>query len=230
MPAVVVAPLSANDVSAVVSYAGPRGIPVSVQGTAHTAGGQSVHPDGITVATKSLADVEVMDSRGKRAIVQAGVTWMRLVRQACRENLIPPVLTTNLFTTVGGTLAFGGLGPFSFRYGTQADNCTAIELVTGDGQICSCSEVQNKKLFDLARCGMGQFGVITKASVKLLPATNSFLALTVFHGDLAAWQDTLFRLHEHAAIAAVATDVSWPLDKPGQPLLTTSIEVRSRSV
>ena len=63
-----------------------------------------------------------------------------------------------------------GLGVASFRYGTQADNVDELEVVTGTGEIVTCSREQNRDLFDVVRCGLGQFGVITRAKVRLRKA------------------------------------------------------------
>src|SRR5207247_5228504 len=117
---------------------------------------------------------------------QAGVKWEDLVRQAIPQGLVPPVLTNNLGVTIGGTLSVAGLGVASFRFGAQGDNVTEIETVTGTGDIVVSSENREREVFDAVRSSFGQFGVITRARLKLRrcsPRTRTYFLLYV---DLGA--------------------------------------------
>ena len=77
--------------------------------------------------------------------MQAGIKWRALVEHLAPQRLSPPVLTNNLDVTVGGTLSMGGLGVASWRYGTQADNCLELEVVTGTGEIVRCSDERESR-------------------------------------------------------------------------------------
>ena len=87
--------------------------------------------------------------------------WRDLVAAAVPRGLVPPVLTNNLGVSIAGTLSVAGLGVASYRYGTQADNALELEVVTGEGEVVTCSAEENRDLFDVVRCGFGQFGIIT---------------------------------------------------------------------
>ena len=70
-----------------------------------------------------------------------------------------------------------GLSTTSHTYGSQADNVTELEVVTGDGRCLRCSADSNSALFDCARFGPGQFGAITEARIRLrkaLPNVRSY--------------------------------------------------------
>ena len=73
------------------------------------------------------------------------------------RGLVPRVLTNNLNVAISGTLSMAGLGVASFRYGTQADNVVELQVVTGTGEIVTCSREENRELFDVVRCGLSQF-------------------------------------------------------------------------
>ena len=73
-------------------------------------------------------------------------------------------LTTNyLGLSVGGTLAVGGIGGSTSRYGMQTDNVLELDAVTGDGHELTCSAESNPHAFDAVRAGLGQCGIITRA-------------------------------------------------------------------
>jgi FAD/FMN-containing dehydrogenase len=97
------------------------------------------------------------------------------------------VLTNNLGVTLAGTTSMAGLGVASFRYGTQADNAVEIEVVTGAGEILTCNAEQNREACEMFRCGLGQFGLITKVTMRLRECPPNVRAYTLLYDDLAAF-------------------------------------------
>jgi FAD/FMN-containing dehydrogenase len=168
-PRAVVRPASAGDVVALLARARAEGAPVSTRGAAHSQSGQSLTDGGYVLDMTSLSHIGAIDTDAGTVTCEAGVVWSDLVAALAPHHLVPPVLTNNLNVTVGGTLSMAGLGVASFRAGTQADNCTALTVVTGAGDVVPCSATKNRELFDLARCGLGQFGVITEATLRVRP-------------------------------------------------------------
>jgi cytokinin dehydrogenase len=128
----------------------------------------------------------VLAVREDAVTVQAGIKWRALLERISPRRLLPPVLTNNLDVTVGGTLSTAGLGVSSWRYGSQADNCLELEVVTGTGDVLRCSAVENRELFDVVRCGAGQFGVITEAVLKVRRHSPCFRSFYLLYDDLMA--------------------------------------------
>ncbi len=186
LPAVVVRPAASADVAAVIRYARAHAVPIATRGEAHTQSAQALSDGGIVIDLGSLNRIISVSAHDLAADCEAGVTWETLVRQTLPQSLVPPVLTNNLGVTIGGTLSVAGLGVASFRHGTQADNVLEIEAVTGMGDLIVCSPTADQELFDAIRAGMGQFGVITRARLRLrrcLPRTRTYFLL---YDDLAA--------------------------------------------
>ena len=187
-PQVVVRPASADDVARVVKFAARNSLSVATRGGGHSQAGQSLS-DQIVLDMTSLNQVRGVGEDS--ATAQGGIKWRALVEHLAPRRLSPPVLTNNLDVTVGGTLSMAGLGVASWRYGTQADNCLELEVVTGTGDIVRCSETENRDLFDVARCGVGQFGVITEAVLKLRRHPPRLRSFYLLYDDLAALLDDL---------------------------------------
>ena len=184
-PGVVVRPAAAGDVAAVIRYARRRSVPVATRGEAHSQTGQSTVSGGILLDLTSLERIVAIDANAMTADCEAGVRWEELVRRTLAQGLIPPVLTNNLGVTVGGTLSVAGLGVASFRHGAQGDNVVEIEAVTGAGDLVVCSATQEPEVWNAVRSGLGQFGVITRARLKLrrcLPKARTHFLL---YDDLA---------------------------------------------
>ena len=168
-PGAVVRAASSEEVAQVVRFARSQRIPVATRGEAHTQTGQALTDGGILLDLTSLNTIESLDAGALTVTCGAGLKWMDLVAATVSKSLIPPVLTNNLGVTVGGTLSVAGLGVASYRYGAQGDNALELEVVTGTGDRVVCSRERNREVFDAVRSGLGQFGIITRAKLKLRP-------------------------------------------------------------
>lgn len=102
------------------------------------------------------------------------------------RQLTPPVLTDYIELSVGGTLAVGGIGGRSHRYGVQVDNVLSLQVVTGAGNLETCSRSQNRDLFEAVLAGLGQCGIIVRATVRLIPSAQNSRVFLLFYNDLAA--------------------------------------------
>jgi len=191
-PQTVVRAASAQDVARVVKFAGKHSLAISTHGAGHSQTGQSLSDQILLDMTTLGASTRVDESPGAPAVTcQSGLKWRSLVEQLAPRQLLPPVLTNNLDTTVGGTLSTAGLGVASWHYGTQADNCLELEVVTGEGELARCSPSANRELFDAVRAGMGQFGIITEATLKLRVHQPQFRSFYLLYDDLGALLEDL---------------------------------------
>ena len=99
--------------------------------------------------------------------------------------------------SVGGTLSVGGIGGQAFRHGLQVDNVIELEVVTGKGQLVTCSAHHNRDLFDAARAGLGQFGIIVRARLRLVDVPSHARTYTAVYDELALMADD-----QRAAVAS----------------------------
>lgn len=167
-PRVVIRPASTADVCAVVRFAAERGVPLSARGAGHSPFGQSQAAGGIVLDMTSMRQLGPVN--GDCVTVDAGVLWRNVLTTSQPRGLTPPVLTDYLDLTVGGTLSVGGIGGASWHHGAQTDTVVSLEVVDGHGEAISCSAEEARGLFDAVRGGLGQCGVITKATLRLVPA------------------------------------------------------------
>jgi len=73
--------------------------------------------------------------------------------------------------TVGGLISTGSHGT-GIAYGISSSEVTALDLVTADGRVLSCSETQNREVFRAAACSLGVLGIISTVTIKVEPAFN----------------------------------------------------------
>lgn len=185
-PRAVVRPRTPEEVARVVRYAYDRDLPISPRAGGYSFAGQALNEGGVVLDMAELCAIGPIAAGEGWYEAQAGARWRDVVKATLQHGCIPPVLTSYLGTSLGGTLSAGGIGLSSFRDGAQADQCLELEVVLHDGEIVRCSEDENRELFEHALCGFGQFGVILRARQRLrraLPLTRTYF---LQYDDLSA--------------------------------------------
>ncbi len=185
-PQVIVRPQNVNDVVQTIKYARDQGVIISPRAAGHSLSGQSLNQDGIVLDMRSLNKIQKIDKNHLWFETEPGASWGEVVNACLPHGLVAPVLTNYFGVSVGGTHSAGGLGGASFLYGSQADNCLGIEVVTAEGEIVWCSPEENSELFHHVLCGYGQFGTITKVQHKLRKSPLFTRTYVLFYDGLEA--------------------------------------------
>ncbi|XBI26025.1 hypothetical protein VPH35_050830 [Triticum aestivum] len=164
--AAVLYPSCPADIAALLraSCARPSPFPVSARGCGHSVRGQAGAPGGVVVDMPSLGQLGG-GSTSARLSVSVDV-----LRSALAHGLTPRSWTDYLHLTVGGTLSNAGISGQAFRHGPQISNVQELDVITGSGEMVTCSKEKEADLFDAVLGGLGQFGVITRARIPLVPA------------------------------------------------------------
>jgi cytokinin dehydrogenase len=183
-PRAVLLPASAGDVAAAIRWAARHGRSFAPHGQRHSVFGRAQVRDGVVGDMTRLRTI--CPVRDGRVTVEAGATWREVVAATLPHGQTPPVLTDYLDLSVGGTLVVGGVGAKTSRFGVQSDHVLDMEVVTGRGEVLNCSPHRNTDLFDAVRAGLGQVGVITRATLRLVAAPVRVCRFHLFYRDLGA--------------------------------------------
>lgn len=181
-PIAVLRPASVQDVARAVRYAQRRGLRVACRGNAFNTYGQSQAEGGIVIDMSTLDGIHEITA--EYAWVDAGITWRKLLLATLEQGLTPAVLTDFLGTTVGGTLSVGGFGGTTYRHGGQIDHALELHVVTGTGELLTCSETENPGLFEAVLGGLGLCGIIVRARLRLRPAPERARTHRLHYPDL----------------------------------------------
>lgn len=191
-PLAVLKPGSVRDIKRLINFARHRDIRIVGRGRGHSAFGQAQSQGGVVIDISTLQTLHAIE--GDRADVEAGIRWNTLLEATLARGLMPPALTDYIGQTVGGTLSVGGVGGMMHRYGAQVDNVLELEVVTGKGQIVTCSEKKRRDLFEAALAGQGQVAVIVRATIKLVPAPERIRVFNLIYPDLTTMTSETVRL------------------------------------
>jgi cytokinin dehydrogenase len=198
IPAGILRATSVEDVVDGVRYARRHDLKVAVRGAGHSTHGQAQVANGLVIDLRGLN--RVLEITPESLWVEAGVQWRTVAQTALTLGRTFPVFTDYLATTVGGTLTVGGVGSRTWQLGAQSDHVLELEVVTAAGKVVHCSSDCNADLFNAVRAGLGQFGIITKVRLRLIPAPQQ----AHYHRALYADFDTFW--HELNLLVDEADD------------------------
>ncbi|HLK38985.1 MAG TPA: FAD-binding protein [Polyangiaceae bacterium] len=179
-PMAVLRPGSVEDIAKMIRFSRRLGIKVAARGQGHTTMGQSQVLGGLVIEMSTLNKIHSFSAQG--ADVDAGVQWKDLLQTTIPQGLVPPVLTGFTALSIGGTLSVGGISSTN-GLGAQVDHARELEVVTGTGEIKRCSAFHNSDLFEAALAGLGQCGIITRATVDLMPAPSMARVFAINYTD-----------------------------------------------
>jgi len=183
-PRAVFRPTSSADIASLIRWAGSRGLKVAARGQGHSIYGRALTEDGIVIDMNSISTIRPVLT--DRIVVEAGATWRSVLEATLAQGLTPPVLTNYLGLSIGGTIAVGGIGARSSRHGMQTDQIIELGVITGDGNELTCSATSNPDLFNGVRAGLGQCGIITQVTLRLVRAPERVRRYQLFYRDLAS--------------------------------------------
>ena len=163
-PALVVQPVSTDDVRQTIGFARANGLLLSIKGGGHNIAGTALADGGLTLDMSRMKRVEV---DAERRVVHVGPgCLLGDVDRNTQEHGLATVLGFVSETGVAGLTLGGGFGYLTRRFGWTVDNLEEVEIVTADGEVRRAAD-DHEDLFWALRGGGGNFGVVTRFSFRL---------------------------------------------------------------
>ncbi|MFF0742294.1 D-arabinono-1,4-lactone oxidase [Streptomyces sp. NPDC004111] len=166
-PARAVSPSSVEELADAVRTAAAEGRKLKPVGTGHSFTAIAA-TDGTHVRPDLLTGIRDIDREAGTVTVEAGTPLKRLNLALAREGLSLTNMGDIMEQTVAGATSTGthGTGRTSASLAAQI---RALELITADGRVLTCSEKENPDVFAVARIGLGALGVITAITFAVEP-------------------------------------------------------------
>lgn len=166
-PARTVSPASVDELAEALRRASDDGLKVKPVGTGHSFTATAA-TDGLLIRPDLLTGIRDIDRAAMTVTVEAGTPLKRLNAALAREGLSLTNMGDIMEQTVAGATSTG-------THGTGRDSASisaqirALELVTADGTVLTCSADENPDIFAVARIGLGALGVITAITLAVEP-------------------------------------------------------------
>jgi glycolate oxidase subunit GlcD len=163
-------------VSKILRFANQHRIPVTPRGAGYGyVGGCVPVRGGIVLSLEKLNRIREINADDFVAVVQPAVLTKTLQDTVEAKGLFyPPDPASRADCSLGGNIATNAGGPRCLKYGVTRDYVLGLEVVLADGTITRLGSRthKNKSGFDLWRFFVGSegmLGIITEATLKLLP-------------------------------------------------------------
>ncbi|WP_330460290.1 FAD-binding protein [Streptomyces sp. NBC_00820] len=166
-PARQVTPASVEELAAAVRRAAEDGLKVKAVGTGHSFTSIAA-TDGVLIRPQLLTGIRDIDRTAMTVTVEAGTPLKRLNAALAREGLSLTNMGDIMEQTVSGATSTGTHGT-GRESGSISAQITALELVTADGSVLTCSAGKNPDVFAAARTGLGALGVVTAITFAVEP-------------------------------------------------------------
>ncbi|MCQ6555413.1 FAD-binding protein [Streptomyces sp. C10-9-1] len=160
-------PASAAELAEAVRRAAEDGLRVKTVGTGHSFTSIAA-TDGLLIRPDLLTGIRRIDRSAMTVTVESGTPLRRLNEALAREGLSLTNMGDIMAQTVAGAISTGthGTGRDSASIAAQV---RALELVTADGSVLTCSAEEHPEVFAAARVGLGALGVITAVTFAVEP-------------------------------------------------------------
>ncbi|XVF75736.1 hypothetical protein PTKIN_Ptkin13bG0210900 [Pterospermum kingtungense] len=195
LPMAVLHPKSVSDISSTIKHILNMGsaekLTVAARGHGHSLQGQAQAYQGVVINMESLEPPSMYVNTGEAPYVDVsgGELWINILHETLKYGLSPKSWTDYLHLTVGGTLSNAGISGQAFRHGPQINNVYQLEVVTGTGEVITCSDKKNADLFYGVLGGLGQFGIITRARISLGPAKKMVKWIRVLYSEFSTFSN-----------------------------------------
>lgn len=200
-------PDSTAEVAALMKLCVRHGVPVVPQGgNSGMSGGATPDEtgDAIVLSLRRMNAIRRLDKKAREATCEAGVILQTLHEAAAVEGLrFPLTLGGKGSATIGGLISTNAGGTQVLRHGSMRAQVLGIEAVLADGSVFDALVPLKKdnRGFDLKQLLIGSegtLGIVTAATLRLLPALADRAVLWAGLGSVTATRELLLHCEELA--------------------------------
>ncbi len=186
LPEVVLAPQSADEVSRILKYCSEHFIPVTPIGArTGLSGGALCLYGGVALTLERLNRILHIDEDNLQVITQPAVIVQELQEAVAAKGLYyAPDPASRGTCFIGGNLAENSGGPRAVKYGVTKDWVLNLQVALPTGELIrtGANTLKNSTGYNLTQLFVGSegtLGVITEATLKLLPKPAKDLLMLV---------------------------------------------------
>ncbi|MSP81476.1 MAG: FAD-binding protein [Alphaproteobacteria bacterium] len=181
-PMAVVLPETTGQVAELLRLCRDRRVKVVPRGAGTgLSGGALPLADGIVLGLGKFNRILDVDLANRCLVVQPGVTNLAITEAVADAGFYyAPDPSSQIACTIGGNIAENSGGVHCLKYGVTANNLLGVELVLMDGEVVRLGgkhgAAQGYDLLGVVTGSEGLLGIVTEATVRILPRPESAVA------------------------------------------------------
>lgn len=171
----VIVPKSESDILQALKTAEELGLAISIAGGRHSMGGQQFGTGTILLDLREFKAVVDFDREQGLLTIESGLMWPELIGYLHAEQIgssrpwaVRQKQTGVDNVSIGGSLSTNIHGR-GLKFPPLISDIESFRLINHAGQILVCSRQENQELFSLVIGGYGLFGIVTHATLRLVP-------------------------------------------------------------
>ncbi|MCY8665434.1 glycolate oxidase subunit GlcD [Bacillus haynesii] len=237
MPDAVIAPRSKEEVSQIVKICNTHRIPIVPRGSGtNLCAGTCPTDGGIVLLFKHMNQILEIDEENLTITVQPGVITLDLIHAAEEKGLFyPPDPSSMKISTIGGNINENSGGLRGLKYGVTRDYVMALEIVLANGDIIRTGGKLAKDVagYDLTRLFVGSegtLGIITEATLKLIPAPETKKTVLALYQDIDSAAQTVSNIIAHKIIPTTLEFLDQPTIQVIEDFAKIGLPVHAKAV
>ncbi len=148
-------------------------------GAGRSYGDSCLNSRGELIDTRSLNRFIRFDREHGVLCAEPGVSLSQILALIVPAGWFLPVSPGTSHATLGGAIANDVHGKNHHRDGTFGRFVKSLRLARSDGGVVTCSSEENSELFAATIGGLGLTGLVTQATIQLIPITSSDMDVQV---------------------------------------------------
>lgn len=193
MPDIVVSPRNTKEISKIMKLCSEYKVPIVPRGSGtNLCAGTCPTEGGLVLLFKHMNQILEIDEENLTITVQPGIITLDMIHAVEEKGLFyPPDPSSMKISTIGGNINENSGGLRGLKYGVTRDYVLALEVVLPNGDIIRTGGKLAKDVagYDLTRLFVGSegtLGIVTEATLKLIPMPETKKTMLALYQDLEA--------------------------------------------
>ncbi|KYD08857.1 glycolate oxidase subunit GlcD [Heyndrickxia sporothermodurans] len=193
MPDIIASPRNTKEVADIVKLCSEFKVPIVPRGSGtNLCAGTCPTEGGLVLLFKHMNQILEIDEENLTITVQPGIITLDMIHAVEEKGLFyPPDPSSMKISTIGGNINENSGGLRGLKYGVTRDYVLALEIVLPNGDIIRTGGKLAKDVagYDLTRLFVGSegtLGIITEATLKLIPMPETKKTMLALFQDIEA--------------------------------------------
>ncbi|OQP16611.1 glycolate oxidase subunit GlcD [Geobacillus zalihae] len=217
LPDAVIAPRNTKEVAEIAKICNEYRIPIVPRGSGtNLCAGTCPIEGGIVLLFNHMNRILEIDEENLTATVQPGVVTLDLAKAVEEKGLFyPPDPGSMKISTIGGNISENSGGLRGLKYGVTRDYVLGLEVVLANGDVIRTGGKLAKDVagYDLTRLFVGSegtLGIVTEATLKLIPMPETKQTMLALYQDLEAAARSVSKIIANKIIPATLEFLDQP--------------------